>query len=131
MEDKLFDLGRNNRYADDGNKQIISMRTEKYTFKDLKVQGESAFKDALFENNVLIDLYDELSCVCDVEGITRSQVEECYKNGRSEDINLSGAISKEEYMKKEEEEARKEQAEINNQMQYVKEYIKDGEIATE
>lgn len=128
MEDRLFDLGRNNRYADEGNKQIISMRTEKYTFKDLKVQGENEFKDALFENNALIDLYDELSCVCDVEGITREQVEEHYKNGR-EEVNLDRALSKEEYLKKEEEELRKEQAEINNQMLYATKNLQVEDIA--
>lgn len=126
IEDRLFILGRGNRYADEDNKQIISMRSEKYTFKDNKVDGEDAFKDSLFDGDRLVDLYDELSCVCDVEGITRDQVLEHYKNGR-ESTDLSHALTIEQAVEKEKEEEAKEKAELQKAMMYASNNVLSSE----
>lgn len=117
LEDRLFILGRSTNYADE-NKKIITKRNDSYSFKDIKVDGEEAFKDALFENNNLIDLYDDLSLVCDVEGIIRESVEEHYKKGRDY-TDLTRAKTTEEYMTKEKEEEIREEAERSRLLNYA------------
>lgn len=126
LGDRLFILGRNNRYADEGNKKIISVMKDVFTFKNLKVEGEKEFKNSLFKDNLLIDLYDELSCVCDVEGIPRSEVEEHYKNGPEETI-LENAKTLEEYEEQEKMEDNLEQINLNRQINYASKTAIDSE----
>lgn len=115
LADRLFNLGRQLSTSESTTK-IISVRNEVYKFGEHKVEGEDEFKKSLFEDNRLIDLYDELSLVSDVEEISREEVVEHYNSGP--DINqtdLTEAMSIEEYEKKLEKEEAEEMAELERQ----------------
>lgn len=101
IEDRLFILGREFSISESSNKKIISVRNDTYTYNDLKIDGELAFKNALFKDNLLLDLYNDLSSVCDADGIMESEVLECLKNGPSV-VTYDDMKTEEEYRKEEE-----------------------------
>jgi len=130
LEDRLFLLGRANKYAGE-NKQIISVRNETYSFKDFKEEGEINFKKGLFNDNLLIDLFDELACVCDVEGLSRLEVEEDYKNGPGK-TDLKNTLSPEEAEEKWKQEEERDEMDVNRQLEYASSLtatLKEGDVS--
>lgn len=117
LEDKLFILGREHSTEEGSTKKIISVRNDIFKFKEHTQEGEMQFKRSLFNDNLLIDLYDELALVCDVDGISRQEVIEHYEHGPDE-TNLKDAMSQEEYERKMEEEEVKEKMDLERQKSF-------------
>lgn len=115
VEDRLFILGREKSITESGTKKIIGVRSNVFSYGDLKVEGEKQFKYALFENNRLLDLYHDLQSVSDADGIMESEVIACLEEGPSES-NYEDMLSEEEYQKIE---AEKQIEETNKEYGYL------------
>lgn len=75
---RILMLGKNTRRSDDT--KIIYTHGDKIKYKDINVNSEIEFVKQLIDTNVIYDLYDDLYQVCDVDGISKEELEAFIKN---------------------------------------------------
>lgn len=92
VEDRLFFIGRSLNIKDTS-KKIISVNKEMFKFDDHSISGEIAFKKAMFQDDFIMDLYNEVCRSGDPEDISVEEIDERKKTWEKDYIGLDDSVT--------------------------------------